>query len=216
MPATLLGLGYHPDRGRHPAAGHADLQQRRERENRQINERLRMLIAAYKVLGGSSPAPLRSTHASARLRARRRRGRRRMTPAPDSAAARAASATRWKRRCPTSSCWAPRSRCAWPRRRPRPGGRPPGAHRRTGGVAARLHPPGARPGTGAADVQDMPRQGPRGPRRRAAAGRAAAARAAARRGGKAGGGGVARRRWRWAGGQAPPLGRTPSRATADH
>lgn len=29
------------------------LQQRRERENRQINERLRTLIAAYKVLGGS-------------------------------------------------------------------------------------------------------------------------------------------------------------------
>jgi hypothetical protein len=29
------------------------LQQRRERENRQINERLRTLIAAYKILGGS-------------------------------------------------------------------------------------------------------------------------------------------------------------------
>jgi hypothetical protein len=29
------------------------LQRRRERENRQINERLRTLIAAYKVLGGS-------------------------------------------------------------------------------------------------------------------------------------------------------------------
>lgn len=29
------------------------MQQRRERENRQINERLRTLIAAYKVLGGS-------------------------------------------------------------------------------------------------------------------------------------------------------------------
>src|SRR5262245_66684010 len=29
------------------------LQQRRERENRQINERLRTLIAAYKTLGGS-------------------------------------------------------------------------------------------------------------------------------------------------------------------
>ena len=29
------------------------LQQRRERENRQINERLRVLIAAYKTLGGS-------------------------------------------------------------------------------------------------------------------------------------------------------------------
>ncbi len=29
------------------------IQQRRERENRQINERLRTLIAAYKTLGGS-------------------------------------------------------------------------------------------------------------------------------------------------------------------
>ena len=29
------------------------VQQRRERENRQINERLKTLIAAYKVLGGS-------------------------------------------------------------------------------------------------------------------------------------------------------------------
>ncbi len=29
------------------------VQQRRERENRQINERLRTLISAYKVLGGS-------------------------------------------------------------------------------------------------------------------------------------------------------------------
>ena len=29
------------------------VQQRRERENRQVNERLRILIAAYKTLGGS-------------------------------------------------------------------------------------------------------------------------------------------------------------------
>jgi heme exporter protein D len=29
------------------------MQQRRQRENRQINERLRTLIAAYKTLGGS-------------------------------------------------------------------------------------------------------------------------------------------------------------------
>ncbi len=42
------------------------IQQRRERQNRQINERLKALIAAYKVLGGSftgtltvSPAHLR-------------------------------------------------------------------------------------------------------------------------------------------------------------
>ncbi len=48
------------------------IQQRRERMNRQINERLRTLIAAYKVLGGSftgrltvSPAHLRDLKASA-------------------------------------------------------------------------------------------------------------------------------------------------------
>lgn len=45
------------------------VQQRRERENRQINERLRTLIAAYKVLGGSftgdlsvDPTHLRDVH----------------------------------------------------------------------------------------------------------------------------------------------------------
>jgi heme exporter protein D len=45
------------------------IQQRRERENRQINERLRTLIAAYKTLGGSftgnlavDPAHLRDLH----------------------------------------------------------------------------------------------------------------------------------------------------------
>jgi uncharacterized membrane protein YgcG len=48
------------------------VQQRRERVNRQINERLRTLIAAYKVLGGSftgnltvDPAHLRDLHHSA-------------------------------------------------------------------------------------------------------------------------------------------------------
>src|ERR1044071_4849842 len=46
------------------------VQQRRERENRQINERLRTLIAAYKTLGGSftgnlavDPTHLRDLHA---------------------------------------------------------------------------------------------------------------------------------------------------------
>lgn len=46
------------------------IQKRRERENRQINERLRTLIAAYKTLGGSftgnltvSPVHLREAHA---------------------------------------------------------------------------------------------------------------------------------------------------------
>ena len=48
------------------------IQQRRERENRQINERLRTLIAAYKVLGGSFTGNLAvdPTH----LRDLRRRG----------------------------------------------------------------------------------------------------------------------------------------------
>lgn len=49
------------------------IQKRRERENRQINERLKTLIAAYKTLGGSftgqlavSPVHLRDIHAAAR------------------------------------------------------------------------------------------------------------------------------------------------------
>ncbi len=49
------------------------IQQRRERMNRQINERLRVLIAAYKTLGGSftgdlavDPTHLRDLHARAR------------------------------------------------------------------------------------------------------------------------------------------------------
>lgn len=49
------------------------IQKRRERENRQINERLKTLIAAYKTLGGSftgqlavSPVHLRDVHAAAR------------------------------------------------------------------------------------------------------------------------------------------------------
>jgi len=49
------------------------VQQRRERENRQINERLRTLIAAYKTLGGSftgdlsvDPAHLRDALSSYR------------------------------------------------------------------------------------------------------------------------------------------------------
>ncbi|MBP7353721.1 MAG: hypothetical protein KA964_11905 [Comamonas sp.] len=49
------------------------IQKRRERENRQINERLKTLMAAYKTLGGSftgelavSPVHLRDVHAAAR------------------------------------------------------------------------------------------------------------------------------------------------------
>src|SRR6478752_7312281 len=51
------------------------VQRRRERENRQINERLRTLIAAYKVLGGSftgdlvvDPSHLRDLAKAARER----------------------------------------------------------------------------------------------------------------------------------------------------
>src|SRR3954471_4819794 len=43
---TLLGVGIR-------LLAQQTVQQRRERENRQINERLRTLIAAYKTLGGS-------------------------------------------------------------------------------------------------------------------------------------------------------------------
>src|SRR3954464_11750725 len=56
------------------------IQQRRERENRQINERLRTLIAAYKTLGGSftgdlavDPTHLRDIVATASTSERRRR-----------------------------------------------------------------------------------------------------------------------------------------------
>ena len=43
---TLIGVGIR-------LLAMQTIQQRRERENRQINERLRTLIAAYKTLGGS-------------------------------------------------------------------------------------------------------------------------------------------------------------------
>lgn len=43
---TLIGVGFR-------LLAMQTIQQRRERENRQINERLRTLIAAYKTLGGS-------------------------------------------------------------------------------------------------------------------------------------------------------------------
>lgn len=59
---TLIGVGVR-------LAAMQTIQQRRERENRQINERLRTLIAAYKTLGGSftgtldvDPTHLRDLH----------------------------------------------------------------------------------------------------------------------------------------------------------
>jgi len=62
---TLIGVGIR-------LLAQQSIQQRRERENRQINERLRTLIAAYKTLGGSFTGDLAvdPTH----LRDLRRRG----------------------------------------------------------------------------------------------------------------------------------------------
>src|SRR6201995_4869386 len=62
---TLIGVGLR-------LVAMQTIQQRRERENRQINERLRTLIAAYKTLGGSFTGNLAvdPTH----LRDLRRRG----------------------------------------------------------------------------------------------------------------------------------------------
>ena len=94
------------------------VQQRHARQNRQINERLKTLIAAYKTLGGSftgdlavDPRHLRdlraraASKADAAIDARSERTRQRQTrirqptrPAPNAAAA---CATRWKPRSPT-------------------------------------------------------------------------------------------------------------------
>ncbi len=72
------------------------VKRRREGANRQINERLRTLIAAYKTLGGLftgdlsvDPAHLRSLAAQAGWR---------QCPVQSGGAA---SATRWRPRCPT-------------------------------------------------------------------------------------------------------------------
>jgi type II secretory pathway pseudopilin PulG len=57
------------------------VQQRRERENRQINERLRTLIAAYRTLGGSFTGDLAVD--PAHLRDLRRAGALEGQPAPE-------------------------------------------------------------------------------------------------------------------------------------
>jgi hypothetical protein len=69
---TLIGVGLR-------LLATQTIQQRRERENRQINERLRTLIAAYKTLGGSFTGNLAvdPTH----LRDLHRRGERAIDPA---------------------------------------------------------------------------------------------------------------------------------------
>src|SRR5690349_19567702 len=92
------------------------IQRRRERQNRQINERLRTLIAAYKTLGGggrrADPAdPGRGRGGALRHPAARHRG---------TGAARGAGGER-------------------------PRGGPDRARRRARRLAARLHPRGARP-----------------------------------------------------------------------
>lgn len=111
------------------------IQRRQQAQNRQINERLRTLIAAYKTLGGSFTGELAVDPAHKRdLRARAAESvsveaaaaadpgialddAARASGDARPANAGAASATRSRRRCPTSSCSAPRNRCAWP---PRP------------------------------------------------------------------------------------------------
>src|SRR3954462_3326039 len=103
------------------------VQQRRERENRQINERLRTLIAAYKTLGGSFTGNLSvdPTHRRELLAARADEGAGASAapaaapPAPRAdegagASAAGACATRSRRHCLTSSCSAPSARCSSP------------------------------------------------------------------------------------------------------
>ena len=65
---TLIGVGIR-------LLAQQSIQQRRERENRQINERLRTLIAAYKTLGGSFTGDLVVDPTPARFTATRRRNR---------------------------------------------------------------------------------------------------------------------------------------------
>ncbi|EFV84432.1 hypothetical protein HMPREF0005_03277, partial [Achromobacter xylosoxidans C54] len=107
------------------------IQQRRERENRQINERLRTLIAAYKTLGGSftgnlvvDPSHLRDLRRGAPETAGEPEAHedddplRPPAPTAQAPSAGGGCATPSRPRFPTSSCWAPRTRSGWPRRRP--------------------------------------------------------------------------------------------------
>ncbi len=146
------------------------IQKRRERENRQINERLRTLMAAYKTLGSSftgnltvSPVHLRHARALEQtcLRTKPCCPMPTMTaPSPEAIqSASAAPATRWRPRCPTLFCWAPKNKCAWQRKRHRHGGRSPGANRGLGQQLAAVHPRGAVFGSHSADVT-IPNQGP--------------------------------------------------------
>lgn len=72
---TLIGVGIR-------LLAMQTIQQRRERENRQINERLRSLIAAYKTLGGSFTGNLAVDPTHLRDLRQRAEG----SPAPDAAA----------------------------------------------------------------------------------------------------------------------------------
>src|ERR1700759_4693843 len=80
---TLIGVGIR-------LLAMQTIQQRRERENRQINERLRTLIAAYKTLGGSFTGNLAVDPTP--LRALRRRGENKGVPHLDVEAAPASGA----------------------------------------------------------------------------------------------------------------------------
>jgi hypothetical protein len=91
------------------------LQQRRERENRQINERLRTLMAAYKTLGGSFTGEL-GVDPSHRRDLRQREDAEGIAEPRSDRARRIRDAL--KRRCRTSCCWAPTNRCGWLRALP--------------------------------------------------------------------------------------------------
>ena len=111
------------------------IQKKRERENRQINERLRTLIAAYKTLGSSftgnltvSPVHLRDARTMTQAGERPED-----EPTPflepdedDDSPVTGGSSERQRRTrdavrppCLTSSCWVPKTRCAWLHRPPR-------------------------------------------------------------------------------------------------
>lgn len=111
---TLISIGIRPTMM-------FTIQQRRERMNRQINERLRTLIAAYKTLGGSftgnltvDPTHLGDLHrqdqASYRLEEQKLKMRIRKLNAVRVRTANAVSATRSRLPCRTSSCSGQRSK----------------------------------------------------------------------------------------------------------
>ncbi len=118
------------------------VQQRRQRENRQINERLRTLIAAYKTLGGSftgdlvvDPTHLRELRQAGPEEAAASSGRQRRTGAPEwgvggggaAATGPVAAGVRVRVKAASSAAgWTSAGTAAWPRAGP---GRRPSAAR---------------------------------------------------------------------------------------